>query len=81
MAEAVGLARVVGDRKVDEALGLAAFAGRFGTGDLASIIDARRDSPRRADPSVSLQPGTARWAALGTDSDTLDAETGDEEQS
>lgn len=64
MVEAVDLARVVGERRVDEALGLAAFAGRFAPGDLASIIDARRDTPRRADPSVSLQPGTARWAAL-----------------
>lgn len=62
MAEAVALARVSGD--VDEALGLAAFAGRFGAGDLASILDARRDPPRRADPATSLQPGTARWAAL-----------------
>lgn len=65
MAEAVGLARVAGEVRVDEALGLAAFAGRFAAGDLASILDARRDTPRRADPATSLQPGTGRWAALG----------------
>ncbi|MST31931.1 IS21 family transposase [Acidimicrobiaceae bacterium USS-CC1] len=65
MAEAVELARIVGERRVDEALGLAAFAGRFAAGDLASILDARTDTPRRADPSVSLQPGTSPWAALG----------------
>jgi hypothetical protein len=65
MGEAVDLARVAGDARVDDALGLAAFAGRFAPGDLASILDARRDTPRRADPSVSLQPGTSPWAALG----------------
>jgi transposase len=74
MSEAVALAKVVGAVKVDETLGLAAIAGRFAPGDLASILGARRDPPRRADPSVSLQPGTARWAALGlnTDDNTLD---------
>lgn len=65
MNEAVDLARVAGTARVEEALGLAAFAGRFAPGDLASIIDARRAEPRRADPASSLQPGTAAWAALG----------------
>jgi len=74
MAEAVELARVVGERRVDEALGLAAFAGRFAAGDLASILDARTDTPRRADPSVSLQPGTSRWAALGAPTTATPAE-------
>jgi transposase len=70
MAEAVQLAHIVGERRVDEALGLAAFAGRFAAGDLASILDARTDTPHRADPSVSLQPGTSRWAALGAPTNT-----------
>src|ERR1700742_1602517 len=39
MAKAVELAAVVGTGKVDAALGLAAIAGRFADGDLASIID------------------------------------------
>ncbi len=64
MHEAVALARIVGVDRVDEALGLAAMAGRFGPGDLAAICDARRTEVRRADPSTSLQPGTGRWAGL-----------------
>jgi hypothetical protein len=39
MARAVELAAVVGADRVDAALGLAAIAGRFADGDLASIID------------------------------------------
>ena len=39
MARAVELAAVVGAGQVDAALGLAAIAGRFADGDLASIID------------------------------------------
>jgi transposase len=66
MSDAVALAKVAGAARVDEALGVAAFAGRFAPGDLASIVDARPDQPRRADPAVSLQPGTSAWAALGT---------------
>ena len=64
MQEAVALARIVGVDKVDEALGLAAMAGRFDAGDLAAICDARRIEVRRADPSTSLQPGTGRWAGF-----------------
>jgi Mu transposase, C-terminal domain len=66
MAEAVGAAHLVETAKVDEALGLAAMTGRFAPGDLESILAARRDEPRRADEVHSLQPGTARWARLGT---------------
>jgi hypothetical protein len=64
MHEAVALARLVGADRVDEALGLAAMAGRFDAGDLAAICDARREPLRRADPSTSLQPGTGRWAGF-----------------
>ncbi|MBM0236952.1 hypothetical protein JNW88_06990 [Micromonospora sp. ATA32] len=39
MAHAVELAAVLGAQRVDEALGLAAIAGRFADGDLASICD------------------------------------------
>jgi hypothetical protein len=39
MARAVELPAVVGADRVDAALGLAAIAGRFAVGDLASIID------------------------------------------
>ena len=49
----------------DEALQIAAMAGRFAPGDLESIIDARQSVTHRPDPASSLQPGTAGWASLG----------------
>ena len=71
MARAVELAAVVGTDRVDAALGLAAIAGRFADGDLASIIDhlaAERDAGEVviADEAHSAQPGTSGWARLGT---------------
>jgi hypothetical protein len=71
MARAVELAAVVGAGKVDAALGLAAIAGRFADGDLASIIDhlaAEREIGEVviADEAHSAQPGTSGWARLGT---------------
>ncbi|HEY1003114.1 MAG TPA: IS21 family transposase, partial [Streptosporangiaceae bacterium] len=71
MARAVELAAVVGAGQVDAALGLAAIAGRFADGDLASIIDhlAAERAPGEvvmADEAHSAQPGTAGWARLGT---------------
>jgi transposase len=71
MARAVELSAVVGAEKVDAALGLAAIAGRFADGDLASIIDhlaAERETVGvvRADEAHSVQPGTSGWARLGT---------------
>jgi hypothetical protein len=71
MARAAELAAVVGAGRVDEALGLAAIAGRFADGDLASIIDhlAAERAPGEvviADEAHSAQPGTAAWARLGT---------------
>ena len=70
MARAVELAAVVGADKVDAALGLAAIAGRFADGDLASIIDhlaAEREIGEVviADEAHSVQPGTSGWARLG----------------
>jgi len=70
MARAVELAAVVGEDKVDAALGLAAIAGRFADGDLASIVDhlaAEREIGEVviAVEAHSAQPGTAGWARLG----------------
>jgi hypothetical protein len=71
MARAVVLAAVAGVERVDAALGLAAIAGRFADGDLASIIDhmTAGRAPGEvviADEAHSAQPGTADWARLGT---------------
>jgi transposase len=70
MARAVELAAVVGADRVDEALGLAAIAGRFGDDDLAAILDHLAVSGLAgelvtADEAHSAQPGTGGWAALG----------------
>ena len=70
MARAVELAAVVGADRVDAALGLAAIAGRFAAGDLASIIDhlAAEGAPGEvviASEAHSAQPGTSAWARLG----------------
>jgi len=70
MARAVELAALVGADAVDDALGLAAVAGRFDDGDLASILDHRaagRSSLEvvRADDGHSAQPGTSAWKDLG----------------
>jgi hypothetical protein len=65
MGDAVALARVLEASRVDEALGLAAMSGRFAAGDLESILATRRDQPRRADPSHSLQRGTRAWEGFG----------------
>jgi predicted butyrate kinase (DUF1464 family) len=72
MARAVELSAVVGAVKVDAALGLAAIAGRFADGDLASIIDhlAAERAPGElvtADEAHSVQPGTVGWARFGTE--------------
>lgn len=70
MAKAVELAAVVGGEKVDQALGLAAIAGRFAEEDLASILDhlaatgAVKDVVV-ADEAHSAQPGTSSWGRLG----------------
>jgi transposase len=71
MARAVELAAVVGARKTDAALGLAAIAGRFADGDLASIIDYLAAEQETvgvviADEAHSAQPGTSGWARLGS---------------
>jgi hypothetical protein len=73
MARAVELAAVVGADRVDQALGLAAIAGRFGDDDVAAIADHLAASGPAgdlvsADERHSAQPGTSGWAALGADS-------------
>jgi hypothetical protein len=70
MAEAVTLAKLHGVGVVDQALGTAALAGRFGDGDLLAILTHQLTGPAaqpaRASEAHSLQPGTAAWAQLGT---------------
>lgn len=74
MAEAVALAKLYGREAVDEALGGAAEAGRFGESDLTSVLEHQRQgrdgAVDRQDLSVSregwsLQPGTAAWKGFG----------------
>ena len=69
MAEAVTLAALHGAVVVDRALGQAAVTGRFGEGDLASVLAHQSSAPavgwRRADESASLQAGTGAWAGFG----------------
>jgi transposase len=70
MAQAVEAAALVGSAVVDRALGMAALAGRFGEGDLASIVDhLDRGRPAAelvaADEAFSAQPGTGAWEGFG----------------
>jgi transposase len=65
MAEAVALAKLHDRTVIDEALGLAAMAGRFAEGDLESIVAAPRQQPIRPPAGHSLQLGTSAWARLG----------------
>jgi hypothetical protein len=70
MARALELVAILGTARVDEALALAASAGRFADGDLASICDhlAVHDPGAGrtvADEAASVQPGTGAWAGFG----------------
>ncbi len=73
MTEAVELAGLFGVEAVDDALGLAAVAGRFGNGDLVSILQHRRAQHTvmgafaavLADEDHSTQPGTSPWEGFG----------------
>jgi transposase len=70
MARAIELSAVLGGEQVDEALGLAAIAGRFAEDDLAAICDhlAASGLPEVvvvADEAHSAQPGTSGWGRLG----------------
>lgn len=66
MAEAVELAALQGPARVDWALGQAAAFGRFGEGDVASILAAHpAGDSRRAGDDHSLQDGTSTWEGFG----------------
>jgi len=70
MARAVEFATILGIANVDQALGLAAAAGRFDEHDLGSILDhlATRGEPGdlvRVDETHSAQPGTSSWERFG----------------
>ena len=70
MRRATELAALVGAASVEQALGLAAEAGRFAEGDLESILDHRRlmgdrTSERLEPDDDTLQPGTGAWEGLG----------------
>ena len=70
MARAVEFASLLGTQRVEQALGLAAVAGRFGDGDLASILDHLAGGGVdldlvHADETHSAQPGTSGWEAFG----------------
>jgi len=70
MARAVEFATILGRTKVDQALGLAAAAGRFDEHDLGSILDHLASHGEvgdlvRADETHSAQPGTNSWERFG----------------
>jgi transposase len=69
LAEAVALAKLHGNGDIDEALAVAADAGRFGDGDLAAILAHRGarviEFPARASEQQSLQRSTRSWEGFG----------------
>jgi transposase len=70
LAEAVALAKLHGNGDIDEALAVAADAGRFGDGDLAAILAHHRGArviafPSRASDQASLQRSTAACEGFG----------------
>jgi transposase len=70
MARAVEFATILDTARVDQALGLAAAAGRFDDADLGAILDhlATHGLPGdlvRADETYSAQPGTGSWEGFG----------------
>jgi hypothetical protein len=70
MAEAVDLAKLHGERPVDEALERCASYGRFADGDLARILAHQQTAtviplPKRAAEERSLQASTRSWEGFG----------------
>ncbi len=70
MAKAIELAALIGAAPIDRALGIAALAGRFEEGDLASIVEhlGRHDAIEDlvyADEEFFVQPGTSAWGEFG----------------
>jgi len=69
MARAVEFAAILGKARVDQALGLAAAAGRFDEHDLGSILDHLASRGHAGylvpvDETHSVQPGTGPWRRL-----------------
>jgi hypothetical protein len=71
MAEAIDLAKLHGTVEVERALAACADAGRFGDGDLASVLTHQQQAggelllfPTRSEEH-SLQPPTRSWEGLG----------------
>lgn len=81
MAEAVELARLHPAAAVDRALGKAAAAGRFGEGDLASILTHQAATAggehTRAGETHTLAQGTCGWARLGSTAEQAEQHDGD----
>lgn len=71
MAEAVDLAKLHGSQQVSDALERCAAYGRFGDGDLASILAHQQQEakviplPQRASEESSLQTSTRSWEGFG----------------
>jgi hypothetical protein len=70
LAETIALAKLHGAEAVEEALTVAAAAGRFGDGDLAAILAHHQGAqviefPARASETQSLQRSTAAWEGFG----------------
>lgn len=67
MAEAVALAALLGQARVEAALLRAAEAERFGEGDLRALLDHHggQATARRPDERHTLQAGTGAWARVG----------------
>jgi uncharacterized protein with LGFP repeats len=70
MARAVEFTAILGAGPVDQALGLAATAGRFDDHDLGSILDhlatfGEAGDVVHADETHSAQPGTSSWGRFG----------------
>lgn len=70
MNKAIELASALGADTVDEALGLAALAGRFADDDLVSILDHLQQAGTpgdmvTVDETHSVQPGTGAWNRFG----------------
>jgi Mu transposase, C-terminal domain len=70
LAETVALAKLHGAEAVDEALDVAADAGRFGDGDLAAILAHHQNAkviafPARTSEERSLQRSTRSWEGFG----------------
>jgi hypothetical protein len=65
MGDAVALCSIYGTTTVDQALGVAAVAGRFAERDLLSILTHTPTPAAARTETHSLQPGTSAWGHLG----------------